>query len=237
MNSTPSIAITVPKPKRCWCQFSLRGLFVLVVVICVPLPWLGAKRREAAVARALIDLDCACFPDWQWENRAEPLASKVFGSSYFRKLFGRGYFFTSIVVVVTCSDKLADADIARLEGLPRLHSLRLSDRDLVSDAGMERIGRLSRLRNLDLIFQSRVTDAGMKYLQGLRNLRCLRIYGRQCQLTDAGLSHLKELNSLELLVLDSRLKITEAAIADFQAALPSCQVLYGNDAMERSHWR
>jgi hypothetical protein len=33
-------------PKRRWAQFSLKSLFLLVLVLAVPLWWLGTKMRE-----------------------------------------------------------------------------------------------------------------------------------------------------------------------------------------------
>ena len=41
-----------PKPRRRWLQFSLRMLLVQVLLISVPLGWLGMKMREAREQQA-----------------------------------------------------------------------------------------------------------------------------------------------------------------------------------------
>ena len=60
------------------------------------------------------------------------------------------------------------------------------------------------------------------HLKGLTNLESLVLTG-YTQITDSGLVHLKNLSNLEARSL-SYTKVTDAAIAELQKALPDCKI-------------
>ena len=82
--------------------------------------------------------------------------------------------------------RIADVDLAMLEGLTNLHDLNL-DHSLVTDEGMKSIARIPNLRLLSLS-ETRITDAGLAELGSLTKLWLLRL--DTTQITDGGLAQL-----------------------------------------------
>lgn len=57
MTTATAKLVALPKPKRTWCQFRLRTLFLLVAVVAAACGWLAwrieHKRRERAAVAAI----------------------------------------------------------------------------------------------------------------------------------------------------------------------------------------
>ena len=130
------------------------------------------------------------------------------------------------------NEKMNDAAMAQLAGLPTLATLGLTSPGIgddglkvlrtlpalrilslagsaVTDAGMATIGSLTRLEFLGLR-NTRVTDAGLAQLENLTNLTALNL--AETKVTDAGLAHLTKMSKLETLNLKDD-AITDAGVA------------------------
>jgi len=223
MDATPCDTIAVPKPKRRWFQFSLKGLFVLVFVLCVPLAWFAAKlhhkRRERAALAAfgLSPVNARFNYDWNLQELAGPP-----GPRWLCAIFGDDLF-ANVVLLESNDHYVTDADLALLEALPMLQHLFINC-GKISDRGLEHIGRRRELRNLRLLCVP-IKDVGLRHLERLTDLRGLQIMGHICTLSDAGLPHFKHLKKLEVLKLGPH-DFTAAGIAELQANLPDCQITF-----------
>ena len=69
---------------------------------------------------------------------------------------------------------------------------------------------------------TRVTDGGLRTIAALRSVRALSL--ESDDITDAGLGHLEALKPLEVLLLASRPKVTDAGVARLKKALPRCDI-------------
>ena len=160
-----------PKPKRRWCQFSLRTLLVVVTVSCVPLAWIGWRMHRAR------------------ENRA-----RVAAAAAIEKLGGEVVsLHDGLGLKVTIVN---DAGLEPLKDLTALQYLYIEGP--VTDAGLKHLNGLSDLQSLSLD-STNVTDAGLEHLKGLTTLKKLRL--DTPRITDAGREHLKGLTNLQLLDL------------------------------------
>lgn len=233
MTTTPS---TTPKPRRRWLQVSLRTMLVLVLLISVPLGWLGMKMREAREQQAAAEA-IRSFGGWvEYESEQEP-ADDEYPSVAFRldaRFERRGPawlcgwlgddFFVRIIAVNGESDGVLE-HAARLPHLSSLSVGPLCRKPFacypVTDAGLKHLKESSQLREL-MLNQTQVTDAGLTHLRGLHQLQHLDLSGTQ--VTDAGLTHFGGLTQLQYLNL-SGTQITDAGIAELQKALPNCEII------------
>jgi hypothetical protein len=88
---------TAAKPRRSWLQFSLKGLFVLVVIAAVPCGWLKWKLDRKATERAAVaeirEAGGEVWYDWEVAHVRNPR-----GAQWLRRLFGDD-FFSNVVKV------------------------------------------------------------------------------------------------------------------------------------------
>jgi hypothetical protein len=181
-------AVTMPKPRRRWLQFSLRTLMVLMLLISVPLGWLAFKMRQATEQRAVVRqieelggtaVHCGQFePLEKWPPRVPSWLLNALGDDFFR----------TINYVALCGSKVTDAELVRLRALPQLRSLYLRGSQ-VTDAGLVCLPGLTRLEELSLA-NTRVSDAGLTHLRALTQLRTVNL--RNTQVTDAGVAELQK---------------------------------------------
>jgi Leucine Rich repeat len=207
------------KPRRRWLRFSLRSFLLFVVVIGVPLEWLGwelHKVRQHRFAVAALEkagcrvFDCLVFDLDHVSTVVPEWMERVLGEQVPR----------NVTVVLCYHSRVSDADLAYLRGMTHLRELAIPDTQ-VTDAGMENLQGLIRIKHLDL-GRTQMTDAGLVYLAGLSRLQELFLNGTQ--VTDAGLIHLQGLNELELLDLAGTL-VTDAGAQQLKKALPNCDIL------------
>ena len=146
--------IAAPR-QRCWYQFYLWHLFVLMTVVAFACAWfrckmVAAERQKEAVA-AIQQLDGVVM-----------YGAKPPGPAWFRNLVGVD-FLTDVVVVRLNGPQITDAGLVPLHSLTRIEQLGLS-RTQVNDAGLEHLKRLTKLEVLWLK-DTQVTDDGIEKLR------------------------------------------------------------------------
>ena len=90
----------------------------------------------------------------------------------------------------------------------------------VTDDDVAQIAKLTKLRALALS-KSKVTDKG---LPSLNSLKLGTLFLDETKVTDQGLQSLKSLTRLTMLSVRG-LGLSPQALADFEAAVPKCQLL------------
>jgi len=136
------------KPKRRWYQYSLRTLFVFVLVAGVGFGLLGRYERRIQKER---------------EARAQ---IRELGGTTLRPFLPP--FYVDIVLLDACHIK--DEDLECLKVFANLGRLSLNDTQ-VTDAGLEHLKGLTELKDLD-VRGTQVTEQGVKKLRrALTNCR------------------------------------------------------------------
>ena len=194
-------------------QFDIRLLLVLVVVVALPCSWMAvemkAAKRQKEAAAAIVRNGGMVIYDYQSGPLAKPgyfidtVGKQPSGPTWLNRVLGRDFF--NKATVVTATEKITDADLGHLEGLPWLQRLDLYS-DQVTDVGMEHLEGLTRLKMLFL--GNRITDTGLTHIAGLSQLEDL---GLGTQITDAGLEHFEGMTQLQRLFL-GRTQITDAGL-------------------------
>jgi serine/threonine protein kinase len=113
---------------------------------------------------------------------------------------------------------ISPAALEELSQLPKLESLRFNSSVFKERHAMA----IGKLKLLDLqIHSSRVDDNMLRHLAGMEQLQTLDITHNP--ITDQGLAELRKVTTLKSLLLQGT-KVTAEGVADFQAALPRCDV-------------
>ncbi|MEZ6073915.1 MAG: hypothetical protein R3C10_27450 [Pirellulales bacterium] len=157
-------------------QFSLRTLFVLMVLAAVLCGTIGVRmvyvRDQRAVARRLESVDSHVLnvtstgpptTTITWEESSQlGMAPNVL----VRSLLGEEFFSNVVEISLRYKQRLTDDD---LEMISRLDHLRRLDLSLtpIGDEAMRHLGELPRLESLDL-GGTEVSDAGIVYLDAPR---------------------------------------------------------------------
>jgi internalin A len=115
----------------------------------------------------------------------------------------------------------SDDDLALLDKLPQLQSLRLCFDRRITDVGLAHLRGLASLDYLDLS-GTRVTDAGVGRLRVLSNLRGLELV--RTEVGDAGLRRLRGMTKLTWLEVGES-RVTDEGVKELQQALPSCRII------------
>ena len=118
-----------------------------------------------------------------------------------------------------CDDKVTDAGLAQLEGLPDLDTLNLGGAR-IDGSGLAQLRASTRLKWLSLEC-TQVDDAGLTNLAGFSDLTYLNLLSTP--VTDASVDVLLKLPRLEMVVV-SGTKLTEAGIKRLQNGLRGCRV-------------
>lgn len=168
---------TTPMPRRRRLQFSLRTLMVLVLVISVPLGWVGMKLKQARKQREFVrrieQLGGSVMYSWESIERHRGRRSDGI-RGMFRQLLGEDVLATvDGLTLANCG--IEDDDLKWLSGFPNLEYLRLANTP-ISDAGVAYVVGLDNLRRMDLS-NTRISDASAAHLSNLRGLRLLYVYG------------------------------------------------------------
>jgi RNA polymerase sigma factor (sigma-70 family) len=120
------------------------------------------------------------------------------------------------------ADKVSDAGIVHLAGLPKLRNLHISN-GLLGDASLAVLAKIPSLQSLSLQ-RNAFGDAGLEHLAGMTQLRALWVGMSKRPITDAGVRHLSGLTALERLDLQHA-KLTGAGLAGLKN-LTKLQALY-----------
>lgn len=194
------------KSKRRLYRFSLRSLFVFMVVSSVGLGWLGWKLQQARSQRAAV-------------AKLQQLGARI---TFDNQGHARAVEFPDSDIpdtdVPSSTVELAptrDAELVHLKTLPKLEELNLRQVH-ITDAGLEKLRELNNLRVLNLhagfggqvIFPD-ITDNGLKHLETLTNLEYLDL--ADSPITDDGLKHLSRLTHLR------KLDIQNSRVASYNA--------------------
>lgn len=191
----------VARPWQRFLRFSVRGLFVLVLVIGSWLGWIvqSARTQREAVA-AIKGAGGSVDYDRDWNDRK----SIPGGLLWLVDFIGVDYF--GHVTEVSFLSTATDTTIVQGAGVSHLGTLNGSS---VADAGLAYLKGLTKLSDLNL-FGTQVTDAGLAHLKGLTELSELNLLGTW--VTDIGLAHLKRLTNLSSLNLTNT-QVTDAGLA------------------------
>jgi len=159
----PDVTTTAPispKPRRRWLQFSLRTVMVIVLLLALPLGWIGVLLdRSREQERVLGHF-----------RKYEPVASFRYGYVVTLGFSGNPYVAGLRSVPIEGPN---DADMVHLKGFKKLECLSLGASD-VTDAGVRDIGELTALKVLSL-YDTRISDFGLKHLKKLTNLKVLNV--------------------------------------------------------------
>jgi hypothetical protein len=119
-----------------------------------------------------------------------------------------------------CGDKVNDAGLAELEGLPDLDTLNLGGAR-INGSGVVHLRASKKLKWLSLEC-TQVDDAGVANLAGFSDLIYLNFLSTP--VTDASVDVLLNLPHLEMVVV-SGTKMTEAGVTRLRKGLPACRVM------------
>jgi internalin A len=225
------------RPRRRRSQFSLRTLLLAVLLLTLPLSWIGLERSRERRAVAEIEALGGCvvyhYPPSDWRG------SEVIPDSF------RDFFFSGVYQAELKAGTVDDDGLRRLRALKDLKILFVTD-NRITDAGARHLGGLTRLRLLGLT-GTRIGDAGLEHLQGLPNLADLRLARTRVtdsglehlsrlprltyldlednRITNAGLEHIKGMSGLNLVRLNGT-QVTAEGVRRLREVLPNCQVDY-----------
>jgi hypothetical protein len=226
---------TPDKPKRRWCQFRLRTLFLLVAVCAVPCGLFKWKwDRKQAERRAVTEIKkVGGFVAYDWQVTEGYSASAVTllrlkqaqrreppGPAVLRKFLGDD-FLAHLVQVQFPYAEITDDELVWMKALPDLEYLDLRNKKGITDNGLEHLQSLSRLHWL-VLNQTKLTGAGLRHLKLAKGLRLLGL--QSLPITDADLVQLAAFPDLEELNL-SHTQITDAGLTHL-AHLPKLRSVW-----------
>jgi serine/threonine protein kinase len=122
------------------------------------------------------------------------------------------------LVQVTLPKQIGDDGLKHLAGHPTLTHI-TAEITSITNEGLRHLAAMKQLKHL-VVSSTRVGDDGLAHLANLPKLEYVNL--SNTAITDAGLEHLNGLKSLRILKLNN--KVTPAAIAALQKALPDCEI-------------
>jgi hypothetical protein len=231
----------VSRPWRRILRFSVRGLIVVVLVICGWLGWVvRCARIQCTTVAELRKAGAFAVYDWNWKNgrvnHGKPWRPKwlvdAIGIDYFGSVNYVGIFHPSEKVLfhsgqlgevqelgIVNQEEITDGGLAHVKGLTKLSKLNLF-KSRVTDAGMVHLKGVTGLKELNLN-ATRITDSGLANLEDLTKLSDLNL--SHTIVTNAGMAHLKKLTKLAKLDLNQT-HVTDAGVKDLQQALPTLKI-------------
>ena len=205
------------KPKRRWFRFSLRTLFLLVLVLSV---WLGLKVEAARKQHLAIVAVKALGVQVQYDFDKKDRDRHPNEPEWLINLFSIDFFHDVVEVVFSVNTGSPNgSDLSKLHPelvyFPQLRSIVLSgiacsDDDLQYLAGMKELQWL-------WLRSSTFTGIGLKYLGGCKKLDWLMF--DDCPISDAGIEQIKNFTAIQTLYLQNS-HVTDASI-DLIASLPN----------------
>lgn len=222
-DGAPAATAAQSAPRRGWgLRFSLRGLLLVVTILCVSLAWrLHRAKLQREAVLALRDAGGWVYYDYQqydpkscqFDKEATPwepewLQAQV-GIDFFHDVEAVNMSFHGNGISRR-DEKAPDPPIAQhLAHLPRLRFLGLTA-GACNDEGMRHVGQLRYLEVLLFWNAPQITDAGASQLTNMPSLRCLHI--GSSQVGDRGLATIARLPRLEDLSMQCN-NFTDAGLA------------------------
>lgn len=193
-----------PERRRRRLQFSLRSLFVFMLLVGIGMSWLAVRMERARKQREAVGAirqagGYVCY-DYQIQRADAPQPL------WPLSLAGED-FFSKVVLVNFADRRITDSDLERLKGLRHVTSLFLN-RTNIADGSLGHLEAMKQLESLD-VFDTGITDVGLNHLRGLDRLQTLDL--GFTEITDAGLETITGLNRLEELSLNGT-DITDAGL-------------------------
>ena len=193
-----SIPQQSPKPRRRWFRFSLRSLLLFVVLVGIPLGWLGSKvnraRKQRAVVAELQKLGARFIYDPV--NELGPKERQPSGPTWLIDLLGREYF-DDVFQVSIASPGVTDETIELIAELPAVEYVFLKSADGITDDGFVHFANMHNLKGVGLCSDS-ISGAGFASLKGLKQFTQLSL---SAWVTDALVEHISTLPQLEVIYL------------------------------------
>jgi hypothetical protein len=210
MNATESQPGAINAKPR-WRRFLVGTMCLFVLFAGIGIIWGGLKIKQ-------------CMEDTATRAKEEDARAKRKQElEPIRKLGGTVYDGCSTVhggvYVAFDSDRVNDATLERLKGLPPIDGLDFSGCH-ITDAGLAHLKGMPQLIVLELD-DTKVTNAGLADVKGLAKLESLSL--NNTAVTDAGLDNLKGLTQLRWLDLDGT-GVTDEGVKRLQIALPNCHI-------------
>lgn len=225
MPDSVSAASTAPPAarRRGWgLRFSLRGLLIVITLLCVSLAWrLHRAKQQREAVLAIRAASGWVYYDYQhydpttckFDDKAVPWEPQ-----WLQAHLGVDFFHDVEAVNMSFhgqgsprrDEKAPDPPIAQhLAHLPRLRFLGLTE-GACNDEGMRHVGQLRHLEVLLFWDAPQITDAGAVHLTNMPSLTCLHI--GSSQVGDRGLATIARLPRLDSLSMQ-RNNFTDAGLA------------------------
>ena len=199
----------VKPAKRRRFRYSLRGLMLLILVLCIGLGvWAEKARRQRLAVAAIFAQDGFAAYDYEMVNGDYQPGRHPSEPKWLLRVSGIDFFHNVLWVWValphrdldsaekaSSPDRALNPVFAKLADLPGLRKLTLNG---PTDAEIGQLRGLTELEVLNIVESLELSDAGV---QPLSNLKKLKILGLKGRITDKGLSHLSGLRNLETLSL------------------------------------
>ena len=223
------------KSRRRWFRFSLRGLLILVAVLCI---WFSYEKnrvtKQARITAQVRDLGGDVFFGYRFDSSGKPTAfSKRKVPGWITDLVGEDFFLTDVTINFdnefgkrpkdrskAIGSQVTNEALSLLDDVRDVTSLLLASNPQLTDECLAHVDHLKQLRVLRLN-QTNVTGSGLRHIQSLRNLEGLTL--SDTPLTDEGLVYLKGLSRLEWLRLGDT-EITDEGLSHL-SSLSSLEAL------------
>jgi hypothetical protein len=206
-------------------RYSLRGLIILVTLVCVFFGWfaVGMHRaaKQATAVKALHAGQVAVIYDYMVDKFGSPTGSGRPPSGVLRRYLGTD-FFSKVIRVEFPAGQLPQCGLSPLQNLRGVRHLSLrgsmlGDRDVHIDA-------MNGLRCIDAAFTN-ITDATINRLATIKGLISLDLSGTR--VTDASLQNLGKNSTLNVLTLEE-VDLSEHAVQQLKKENPSLNVEWSN---------
>jgi len=178
--------------RRQWCQFTLRGLFVVLTILCVgPGAFVASSRQKAENQRRRLEA---------FERLGATITYSVSPArqpTLTQHLFGNDPSRLVSQVSFPSSASITDVELAGLQGFSEVKRLCL-DGTNVTDAGLVHLKVLTKLEYLSME-STRISDDGLAHVVPLVHLHTIDL--ENSQVSDDGigfLTMLPELHELDL---------------------------------------
>lgn len=203
----PNQKIRSAKPKRRWCQFSLKTLMIATLVFIVGFCWLGSRLYDAWWNRQRYHEVSVAVWDSQNDLTRLGESNAVFGSSNLDIETGSHHFRYPTRLEQLLDDPGSPHDPVHVLAITRVT---FYGEAIVTDADLERLSALTHLKSL-IVGNGNITDAGMGHLKELADLEMLKLFGTNA-VSDVGLSHLREMTKLNDLFIGGVTDITDTGM-------------------------